>query len=59
MDAKTQTNKKQKEAKPSTYTYISCDRSSEYVSDLAKINSCPVIHVNGDNPEVRLVTLGT
>ena len=27
-------------------------RSSMYCSDIAKMNGNPVIHVNGDNPEV-------
>ena len=40
-----------------SFSGISHHRSSEYVSDLAKINGCPVIHVNADNPEVRLVEL--
>ncbi|GAV02522.1 hypothetical protein RvY_13077-2 [Ramazzottius varieornatus] len=35
-------------------------RSSIYASDAAKINSCPVIHVNGESPEdiIRATKLG-
>lgn len=28
-------------------------RSSRYCSDISKMVGCPVIHVNGDYPEVR------
>ena len=29
-------------------------RSSRYSSDIGKMIECPVFHVNGDYPEVRL-----
>lgn len=29
-------------------------RSSEYCSDVGKAAGCPILHVNGDYPEVRL-----
>ena len=33
----------------------SCSRSSLYCSDVVKMIGCPVIHVNGDYPEVSVV----
>ena len=48
------------------YYYVACVqqvwlctfcRSSRYCSDISKMVGCPVIHVNGDYPEVRWVTL--
>ena len=32
-------------------------RSSRYCSDVVKMINCPVIHVNGDYPEVTMETL--
>jgi len=32
-----------------------CSRSSLYCSDVVKMIGCPVIHVNGDYPEVSVV----
>ena len=31
-------------------------RSSLHCTDVALMNGCPIIHVNGDYPEVRLTT---